>query len=88
MVATLIFIFVVVGGVLIGFALINALIDFIFDRKHGPNNVLPDCGGTVLIYTQDGEAYLFLDTELTPDELSKKSEVIFKVETRNMQAPL
>jgi len=79
MVATLCFIFVALVGVLIG---------VMFDREYGPNNVLPDCGGTVLIYTQDGEAYLFLDTELTPDELSKKSEVIFKVETRNVQAPL
>ena len=88
MVATLCFTFVVVGCVLIGFALVDALIGFIFDRKHGPNNVVPDCAGSILIYTQDGEAYLFLDTELTPGDLSKKSEVIFKVETRNMQAPL
>lgn len=88
MVATLCFIFVVVGGVLIGFALVDALIGVIFDRKHGPNNVVPDCAGTVLIYTQDGEAYLFLDTELTPEELAKHSTVMFKVETRNVQSAL
>ena len=88
MVDTLCFTFVVVGGVLIGFALVGALIGFIFDRKHGPNNVVSDYAGSILIYSQDGEAYLFLDTELTPGDLSKKSEVIFKVETRNMQAPL
>lgn len=88
MVATLCFIFVVVGGVLIGFALVDALIGVIFDRKHGPNNVVHDCAGTVLIYTQDGEAYLFLDTELTPEELAKHSTVMFKVETRNQQSPL
>lgn len=88
MVATLCFIFVVVGGVLIGFALVDALIGFIFDRKHGPNNVVPDCVGTILIYTQDGEAYLFLDTELSPEELAKHSTVMFKVETPNQQAPL
>lgn len=80
MFATLCFIFV---------ALVAVLIGAVFDRAHGPNNVLPDCGGTiVLIYEQDGEVYLFLDTELTPGELSKKSEVIFKVETRKVQAPL
>ena len=62
MVDTLCFTFVVVGGVLIGFALVDALISFIFDRKHGPNNAVPDCAGSILIYTLDGEAFLFLDT--------------------------
>ena len=88
MVATLLFIFAVVGGVLIGFALVDALICFIFDRKHGSNNVLPDCVGTILIYTQDGEAYLFLDTELTPEELAKHSTATFNVETQDPQLPL
>ena len=88
MVATLCFVFVVVGGVLIGFALVDALIDFIFYRKHSPNNVLPDCVGSILIYTQDGEAYLFLDTKLSPEELSKHSSVVLKVETRNVQSAL
>ena len=88
MFATLCFIFAVVGGVLIGFALVDALIGFIFDRKHGPNNVVPDCVGTVLIYTQDGEAYLFLDTELSPEELAKHSTATFNVETQDPQLPL
>jgi len=88
MFATLCFIFFVVVGVLIGFALVDALISFIFDRKHGPNNVLPDCVGSILIYSQDGEAYLFLDTELSPEELSKHSSVVLNVETRNVQSAL
>lgn len=88
MAATLCFVFAVVGGVLISFALVDVLIGFIFDRKHGPNNALPDCAGSILIYTQDGEAYLFLDTELTPEELAKHSTVMFKVETHDLQTPL
>lgn len=88
MVATLCFIFVVLAGVLIGFALVDALIGFIFDRKHGPNNVIPECVGSIQIYVQDGEAYLFLDTDLTPIEMAKHPEVILKVETPNQQAPL
>lgn len=88
MVATLCFVFVVVGGVLIGFALVDALIGFIFDQKRGPNNVLPDCAGSILIYSQDGEAYLFLDTELSPEELAKHSSVVLRVETRNVQSAL
>ena len=79
MVATLCFIFVALVGVLIGVML---------DREYGPNNVLPDCVGSILIYSQDGEAYLFLDTELSPEELSKHSSVVLKVETRNVQSAL
>ena len=79
MVATLCFIFVALVGVLIG---------AVFDRAHGPNNVVPDCAGSILIYSQDGEAYLFLDTELSPEELAKHSTVMFKVETRNVQSAL
>lgn len=79
MVATLCFIFVALVGVLIG---------VMFGQKYGPNNVLPDCAGSILIYSQDGEAYLFLDTELSPEELSKHSSVVLKVETRNVQSAL
>ena len=58
------------------------------DQKYGPNNVIPECVGSIQIYVQDGEAYLFLDTDLTPIEMAKHSEVILKVETPNQQAPL
>ena len=44
--------------------------------------------GTLVIYKDGDEAYLFLETELKPDELAKYKDVIFKVETRNQQAPL
>lgn len=47
-----------------------------------------ESAGSILIYTQDGEAYLFLDTELSPEELSKYSSVVLKVETRNVQSAL
>lgn len=79
MVATLCFIFVALIGVLIGVML---------DQEYGPNDVVPDCAGSILIYSQDGEAYLFLDTELSPEELSKHSSVVLKVETRNVQSAL
>lgn len=79
MVATLCFVFVALVGVLIG---------VMFDREYGPNNVLPDCVGSILIYTQDGEAYLFLDTKLSPEEMSKHSSVVLTVETRNVQSAL
>lgn len=79
MVATLCFIFVALVGVLIG---------VMFDQKYGPNNVMPECVGSIQIYVQDGEVYLFLDTDLTPLEIAKHSEVILKVETPNQQAPL
>lgn len=58
------------------------------DQEYGPNNVMPDCVGSILIYVQDEEAYLFLDTNLTPVEMAKHSEVILKIETPNQQAPL
>ena len=81
--------FIFIGlGVLIAFALVDVVISAIFDRKYGPNNVLPDCVGSILIYSQDGEAYLFLDTKLSPEELSKHSSVVLKVETRNVQSAL
>ena len=79
---TLCFIFVALVGVLVGVWLHIGYEEIVKPVKS------VGTAGTILIYTQDGEAYLFLDTELTPDELSKKSEVIFKVETRNVQAPL
>lgn len=58
------------------------------DQSYGPNNVIPDCVGSIQIYVQDGEAYLFLDTELTPIEMAKHSEVILKIETPKQQLPL
>ena len=76
---TLCFIFVGLIGVLIGVKL---------DQECGPNNVTPECVGSILIYNQDGEAYLFLDTELSPDELAKHSTVTFNVETQDPQLPL
>lgn len=75
----LLFIFVCLTGVLIGVKL---------DRKYGLNNVLPECAGAIQIYVQDGEAYLFLDTDLTPMEMASHSEIILKVVTQNPQAPL
>lgn len=76
---TLCFIFVGLICVLIGVKL---------DQECGPNNVMPECVGSIQIYVQDGEAYLFLDTDLTPIEMAKHPEVILKVETPNQQAPL
>ena len=58
------------------------------DQEYGPNNVIPECIGSIELYVQDGEVYLFLDTDLTPLEMAKHSEVILKVETPNQQAPL
>lgn len=68
--------------------LIGIYIGVQLDQKYGPNNVIPECVGSIQIYVQDGEAYLFLDTDLTPIEMAKHSEVILKVETPNQQAPL
>lgn len=46
--------------------------------------------GTLLVYMQDDEAYLFLDTEKKPADLISEKEVIFrvKVETHDPQSPL
>lgn len=44
--------------------------------------------GTLVIYKDGDEAYLFLETKVKPDELAKYKDVIFKVETRNQQGPL
>lgn len=46
--------------------------------------------GTLLIYVQDDEAYLFLDTEKKPADLISEKEVVFKikVETHDPQSPL
>jgi hypothetical protein len=79
---TLCFIFVALVGVLVGVWLHIGYEETV----HSVKSV--DTAGTILIYTQDGEAYLFLDTELTPEELAKNSEVMFRVKTRNVQAPL
>ena len=75
----LLYIFVCLIGVLIGVKL---------DRKYGPNNVLPECVGAIQIYVQDGEAYLFLDTDLTAMEMASHSEIILKVVTQDPQIPL
>ena len=75
----LFFIFVCITGVLIGVKL---------GQKYGPNNVLPECVGAIQIYVQDGEAYLFLDTDLTPLEMAKHSEIVLKVVTQDSQTPL
>ena len=75
----LFFIFVCLTGVLIGVKL---------DRKYRPNNVLPECVGAIQIYVQDGEAYLFLDTDLTPLEMASHSEIVLKVVTQDPQTPL
>ena len=77
----LLFVFVCLIGVLIGVKL---------DRKYGPNNVLPECVGAIQIYFQDGEAYLFLNTKLTPNEIAKHREIILNVdvETQDPQRPL
>jgi hypothetical protein len=79
---TLCFIFVALVGVLVGVWLHIGYEETV----HSVKSI--DTAGTILIYTQDGEAYLFLDTELTPEELAKNSEVMFRVKTRNVQAPL
>ena len=68
--------------------LIGTLVGVILDRKYGPNNVLPECVGAIQIYVQDGEAYLFLDTDLTPLEMAKHSEIVLKVVTQDPQTPL
>ena len=46
--------------------------------------------GTLLIYMQDDEAYLFLDTEKKPADMISEKEVVFqiKVETHDPQSPL
>lgn len=68
--------------------LIGVLIGVKADQKYGPNNVLPECVGAIQIYVQDGEAYLFLDTDLTPMEMANHSEIILKVVTQDPQSPL
>lgn len=73
---------------LIFVCLFGALIGVKLDQKYGPNNVLPECVGAIQIYVQDGEAYLFLDTDLTPMEMAKHSEIVLKVVTQDSQSPL
>ena len=51
------------------------------DQEYGPNNVMPECVGSIIIYNQDGKAYLFLDTALSPGELAEHSTATFNVET-------
>lgn len=75
----LLFFFICSIGILIGVKL---------DQKYGPKNVLPECVGAIQIYVQDGEAYLFLDTDLTPLEMAKHSEIVLKVVTQDSQTPL
>lgn len=48
-----------------------------------------EIAGTLIILNDGEEAYLFLDTDMKPEELANRKEVIFKVEkTPNQQAPL
>ena len=68
--------------------LIGILGGVLLDRAYGLNNVLPECVGAIQIYVQDGEAYLFLDTDLSPLEMTKHSEIILKVVTQDPQTPL
>ena len=51
---------------------------------------LESYAGTLLIYMQDDEAYLFLDTDKKPADLISEKEVVFqiKVETHDPQSPL
>ena len=74
--------------ILVFVCLIGVLIGVKLDQKYGPNNVLPECAGAIQIYVQDGEAYLFLDTDLTPMEMASHSEIVLKVVTQDPQAPL
>ena len=74
--------------ILVFVCLIGVLIGVKLDQKYGPNNVLPECAGAIQIYVQDGEAYLFLDTDLSPLEMANHSEIILKVVTQNPQTPL
>ena len=75
----LLFFFICSIGIIIGVKL---------DQKYGPNNVLPECVGAIQIYVQDGEAYLFLDTDLTPLEMANHSEIILNVVSQDRQSPL
>ena len=68
--------------------LIGILGGVLLDRAYSLNNVLPECVGAIQIYVQDGEAYLFLDTDLTPLEMAKHSEIVLKVVTQDSQTPL
>ena len=68
--------------------LIGILGGVLLDRAYSLNNVLPECVGAIQIYVQDGEAYLFLDTDLTPLEMASHSEIILKVVTQDPQTPL
>lgn len=61
--------------------LIGIYIGVQLDQEYGPNNVTPECVGSIIIYNQDGEAYLFLDTALSPGELAEHSTATFNVET-------
>ena len=61
--------------------LIGIYIGTKLDQKYGTNNVTPECVGSIIIYNQDGEAYLFLDTALSPGELAEHSTATFNVET-------
>lgn len=72
-------IFVVIFGICLGIKL---------ERRLAKDVSTVGTAGTLVIYKDGDEAYLFLETELKPDELAKYKDVIFKVETRNQQGPL
>ena len=72
-------IFVVIFGICLGIKL---------ERRLLRDASTVGTAGTLVIYKDGDEAYLFLETELKSDELAKYKDVIFKVETRNQQGPL
>ncbi len=72
-------IFVVIFGICLGIKL---------ERRLAKDVSTVGTAGTLVIYKDGDEAYLFLETELKPDELAKYKDVIFKVETRKQQGPL
>ena len=72
-------IFVVIFGICLGIKL---------ERRLAKDVSTVGTAGTLVIYKDGDEVYLFLETELKPDELAKYKDVIFKVETRNQQGPL
>lgn len=78
-----------ISGLCIMFACLIGVWGGVMLRMHyDETHASEESAGSILIYSQDGEAYLFLDTELSPEELVKHSSVVLKVETRNVQSAL
>lgn len=72
-------IFVVIFGICLGIKL---------ERRLTKDVSTVGTAGALVIYKDGDEAYLFLETDLKPDELAKYNDVVFRVETRNQQSPL